>query len=174
MASSSQLCESCSRATKSSMTVKYCSDCDESLCSDWFSVHGTFKGFISHHVSSMCFQIRDLNISTPLFTLSVLESHVTLLFCSCSLNLLAVSIKYLTSDAKSSNMVAIFTYFPAYTMFVCYTWFTADIVMIGTVKVKNHIFVVRTELIEFKRYISWYLGVHDVMRYKGFKCSVDA
>jgi hypothetical protein len=50
MASSSQLCESCSRATKSSMTVKYCSDCDESLCSDCFSVHGTFKGFISHHV----------------------------------------------------------------------------------------------------------------------------
>ena len=50
MASSSQLCEPCSRATKSSMAVKYCSDCDESLCSDCFSVHGTFKAFISHHV----------------------------------------------------------------------------------------------------------------------------
>ena len=50
MASSSQLCEPCSRATKSSMAVKYCSDCDESLCFDCFSVHGTFKAFISHHV----------------------------------------------------------------------------------------------------------------------------
>ena len=50
MASSSQLCEPCSRATKCSMAVKYCSDCDESLCSDCFSVHGTFKAFISHHV----------------------------------------------------------------------------------------------------------------------------
>ena len=50
MASSSQLCEPCSRATKYSMAVKYCSDCDESLCSDCFSVHGTFKAFISHHV----------------------------------------------------------------------------------------------------------------------------
>ena len=50
MASSSQLCEPCSRATKCSMAVKYCSDCDESLCSDCFRVHGTFKAFISHHV----------------------------------------------------------------------------------------------------------------------------
>ena len=47
---SSQNCERCSRATKSSVAVKYCSDCDESLCSDCFSVHGTFKGFMSHHV----------------------------------------------------------------------------------------------------------------------------
>ena len=50
MASSSQLCERCFRATKSSVAVKYCSDCDESLCPDCFSVHGTFKAFISHHV----------------------------------------------------------------------------------------------------------------------------
>ena len=50
MASSSQLCEPCSRAPKFAMAVKYCSDCDESLCSDCFSVHGTFKAFISHHV----------------------------------------------------------------------------------------------------------------------------
>jgi DNA-binding beta-propeller fold protein YncE len=50
MASSSQLCEPCFRATKSSVAVKYCSDCDESLCPDCFSVHGTFKAFISHHV----------------------------------------------------------------------------------------------------------------------------
>ena len=50
MASSSQLCEPCSKATQSSMAVKYCSDCDESLCSDCFSVHGTFKAFTSHHV----------------------------------------------------------------------------------------------------------------------------
>ena len=50
MASSSQLCEPCLRATKSSVAVKYCSDCDESLCPDCFSVHGTFKAFMSHHV----------------------------------------------------------------------------------------------------------------------------
>ena len=50
MASSSQLCERCFRATKSSVAVKYCSDCDELLCPDCFSVHGTFKAFISHHV----------------------------------------------------------------------------------------------------------------------------
>ena len=50
MASSSQLCERCFRATKSSVAVKYCSDCDESLCPECFSVHGTFKAFISHHV----------------------------------------------------------------------------------------------------------------------------
>jgi hypothetical protein len=36
--------------SKSSVAVKYCSDCDESLCPDCFSVHGTFKAFISHHV----------------------------------------------------------------------------------------------------------------------------
>ena len=50
MTSSSQLCEPCSRATKSSVAVKYCSDCDKSLCPDCFSVHGTFKAFMSHHV----------------------------------------------------------------------------------------------------------------------------
>ena len=50
MASSSQLCEPCFRTTKSSVAVKYCSDCDESLCPDCFSVHGTFKAFLSHHV----------------------------------------------------------------------------------------------------------------------------
>ena len=50
MASSSQLCEPCFRATKSSVAVKYCSDCEEPLCTDCFSVHGTFKAFISHHV----------------------------------------------------------------------------------------------------------------------------
>ena len=50
MASSSQLCEPCFRTTKSSVAVKYCSDCDESLCANCFSVHGTFKSFISHHV----------------------------------------------------------------------------------------------------------------------------
>ena len=47
---SSQLCERCSRATKSTVAVKYCSDCEESLCPDCFSVHGTFKAFMSHHV----------------------------------------------------------------------------------------------------------------------------
>ena len=50
MASSSQLCGPCFRATKSSVAVKYCSDCEESLCPDCFSVHGTFKAFMSHHV----------------------------------------------------------------------------------------------------------------------------
>ena len=50
MASSSQLCEPCFRTTKSSVAIKYCSDCDESLCANCFSVHGTFKSFISHHV----------------------------------------------------------------------------------------------------------------------------
>ena len=50
MASSSQLCEPCFRATKYSVAVKYCSDCDESLCPDCFSVHGTFKAFMSHYV----------------------------------------------------------------------------------------------------------------------------
>jgi DNA-binding beta-propeller fold protein YncE len=50
MASSSQLCEPCFTATKSSVAVKYCSDCDELLCPDCFSVHGTFKAFMSHHV----------------------------------------------------------------------------------------------------------------------------
>ena len=50
MASSSQLCEPCFRTTKSSVAIKYCSDCGESLCANCFSVHGTFKSFISHHV----------------------------------------------------------------------------------------------------------------------------
>jgi hypothetical protein len=47
---SSQNCERCSRAAKSSVAAKYRSDCDESLCPDCFSVHGTFKAFMSHHV----------------------------------------------------------------------------------------------------------------------------
>jgi hypothetical protein len=37
-------------------------------------------------ISSMRFKIRDLNISTALFTLSVLKSHVTLLFCFCDIS----------------------------------------------------------------------------------------
>jgi hypothetical protein len=99
-------------------TSKYCSDCDESLCSDCFSVHGTFKAFISHHVINAQVSA-DISFEQNKFCsdhkdmISVLESHVTLLLCFSSLTLLAVSIKYLTSNAKSSNMMALLTPFAA-------------------------------------------------------------
>jgi len=47
---SSKLCDPCDRTSKSSFAVKYCSDCEEFLCSECAVDHSKFKAFVSHHV----------------------------------------------------------------------------------------------------------------------------
>jgi hypothetical protein len=89
--SNEQFFRMASRKQYERVAVKYCSDCDESLCPDCFSVHGTFKAFMSHYVI-------DVHVSADK---------------SFELNQFSVSIKYLTSDAKSSNMMALLTPFAA-------------------------------------------------------------
>jgi len=47
---SSTLCDPCDRTSKSSFAVKYCSDCEEFLCSECAVDHSKLKAFVSHHV----------------------------------------------------------------------------------------------------------------------------
>ena len=47
---SNKLCDPCNKTSKSSFAVKYCSDCEEFLCSDCLIYHGKLKSSVSHHV----------------------------------------------------------------------------------------------------------------------------
>ena len=47
---SRKLCEPCYRTSKYTFAVKYCSDCEEFLCSECAVYHSKFKAFLSHHV----------------------------------------------------------------------------------------------------------------------------
>ncbi|XP_052073670.1 E3 ubiquitin-protein ligase TRIM71-like [Mytilus californianus] len=47
---SANLCDPCSAANKSLTATKYCSDCEERLCTDCAESHRRFKAFKSHHV----------------------------------------------------------------------------------------------------------------------------
>ena len=47
---SSKLCDPCDRISKWSFALKYCSDCQEFLCSKCAVYHSKFKAFVSHHV----------------------------------------------------------------------------------------------------------------------------
>ena len=47
---SNKLCDPCNRTSKSTSAVKYCSDCEEFLCSDCLIYHGKLKASLSHHV----------------------------------------------------------------------------------------------------------------------------
>ncbi|VDI04369.1 Hypothetical predicted protein [Mytilus galloprovincialis] len=43
-------CGTCSRRSKSTKAVKYCTDCEDSMCSDCVDFHGSIKTFNTHHV----------------------------------------------------------------------------------------------------------------------------
>ncbi|XP_063419192.1 uncharacterized protein LOC134702012 [Mytilus trossulus] len=47
---STSLCDPCSEADKSLTATRYCSDCEERLCTDCAESHCRFKAFKSHHV----------------------------------------------------------------------------------------------------------------------------
>ncbi|XP_063419194.1 uncharacterized protein LOC134702015 [Mytilus trossulus] len=47
---SANFCDPCSEANKSLTATKYCSDCEERLCTDCAESHCRFKAFKSHHV----------------------------------------------------------------------------------------------------------------------------
>ena len=47
---SRKLCEPCYRTSKYTFAVKYCSDCEEFLCSECAVYHSKFKAFLSHRV----------------------------------------------------------------------------------------------------------------------------
>ncbi|XP_063419158.1 uncharacterized protein LOC134701969 [Mytilus trossulus] len=47
---SASFCDPCSEANKSLTATKYCSDCEERLCTDCAESHCRFKAFKSHHV----------------------------------------------------------------------------------------------------------------------------
>ncbi|XP_052074102.1 E3 ubiquitin-protein ligase TRIM71-like [Mytilus californianus] len=48
--SPNMFCGTCSRRSKSTKAVKYCTDCEDALCSECLDVHGTIKACASHHV----------------------------------------------------------------------------------------------------------------------------
>ncbi|XP_052105992.1 uncharacterized protein LOC127738695 [Mytilus californianus] len=50
MASKVLICDPCSRLNKSSNAMKFCTDCDDALCTDCTTVHSALKITISHNV----------------------------------------------------------------------------------------------------------------------------
>ncbi|CAG2210975.1 unnamed protein product [Mytilus edulis] len=48
--SPTMFCGTCSRRNRSNEAVKYCSDCEDGLCSECFDFHGSIKTFDTHHV----------------------------------------------------------------------------------------------------------------------------
>ncbi|CAC5400456.1 unnamed protein product [Mytilus coruscus] len=50
MASKMLICDPCSRLNKSSDAMKYCTDCDDALCTDCTTAHSALKITISHNV----------------------------------------------------------------------------------------------------------------------------
>ncbi|CAG2220622.1 unnamed protein product [Mytilus edulis] len=50
MASKALMCDPCSRLNKSSNAIKFCTDCNDALCTDCTTVHSALKITSSHHV----------------------------------------------------------------------------------------------------------------------------
>lgn len=48
-----KFCKPCSRSGRSSVAVKHCHDCEETLCSDCFQVHDTFKPLLTHRITDL-------------------------------------------------------------------------------------------------------------------------
>ncbi|CAG2255420.1 unnamed protein product [Mytilus edulis] len=44
------MCDPCSKLSKSSAAIKYCTDCEDSLCTECTSLHSVVKVLSSHHV----------------------------------------------------------------------------------------------------------------------------
>ncbi|CAC5361402.1 unnamed protein product [Mytilus coruscus] len=78
--SPNMFCGTCSRRSRSTKAVKYCTDCEDALCSECLDVHGTIKSCASHHVI-------DVNVidGRPFIVNKSCEVHpdmVLELFCS--------------------------------------------------------------------------------------------
>ncbi|CAG2199869.1 unnamed protein product [Mytilus edulis] len=43
-------CGTCSRRSKSAKAIKYCTDCEDAMCSECSDVHGSIKSCATHHV----------------------------------------------------------------------------------------------------------------------------
>ncbi|VDI08855.1 Hypothetical predicted protein [Mytilus galloprovincialis] len=50
MASKMKMCDPCSRLNKSSEGLKYCTDCEDTLCTDCAALHSAVKLLASHHL----------------------------------------------------------------------------------------------------------------------------
>ncbi|VDI51471.1 Hypothetical predicted protein, partial [Mytilus galloprovincialis] len=48
--SSSKCCGICSRRSRSTKAVKYCTDCEDGLCTECLDFHGHIKSFDTHHI----------------------------------------------------------------------------------------------------------------------------
>ncbi|XP_076108166.1 uncharacterized protein LOC143076332 [Mytilus galloprovincialis] len=48
--SPNMFCGTCSRRSESTKAIKYCTDCEDALCSECLDVHGSIKSCASHHV----------------------------------------------------------------------------------------------------------------------------
>ncbi|CAC5374773.1 unnamed protein product [Mytilus coruscus] len=44
------MCDPCSRHNKSSDGLKYCTDCEDTLCTDYIALHSAVKLLASHHL----------------------------------------------------------------------------------------------------------------------------
>ncbi|XP_063427113.1 uncharacterized protein LOC134710656 [Mytilus trossulus] len=59
MASTIVMCDPCSRHNKSSNGIKYCTDCEDTLCTECTSMHCVFQHISSHHlVDASAFRIK--------------------------------------------------------------------------------------------------------------------
>ncbi|XP_052080154.1 E3 ubiquitin-protein ligase Midline-1-like [Mytilus californianus] len=53
---SSQICGPCKRMDKSASAVKYCTDCEDPLCTDCIAIHKAIKVLVLHHLVDAEFQ----------------------------------------------------------------------------------------------------------------------
>ncbi|XP_071177578.1 tripartite motif-containing protein 42-like [Mytilus edulis] len=78
--SPNMFCGTCSRRSKSTKAIKYCTDCEDALCSECLDVHGTIKACASHHVI-------DVNVidGNPVIVNKLCDAHPGMVleyFCS--------------------------------------------------------------------------------------------
>ncbi|CAG2245382.1 unnamed protein product [Mytilus edulis] len=53
MTQSEKFCKPCSRSGRSSVAAKHCHDCEETLCSDCFQIHDTFRPLRTHRITDL-------------------------------------------------------------------------------------------------------------------------
>ncbi|VDI80044.1 Hypothetical predicted protein [Mytilus galloprovincialis] len=73
-------CGTCSRGSKSTKAIKYCTDCEDGLCSDCVDFHGRIKSCASHHVIDV--NVIDVNSFIVNKSCDVHPDMVLELFCS--------------------------------------------------------------------------------------------
>ncbi|CAG2206100.1 unnamed protein product [Mytilus edulis] len=89
---SSQMCGPCTRMDKSASAVKFCSDCEDSLCADCVKNHKAIKATAFHHLidevqTGKVFSIRRTCSDHPDMSLEFYCSNHESLCCrTCSVN----------------------------------------------------------------------------------------